>query len=110
MHDPVTDCDDADLIEVRAVLVELLPQGGQGGTMITDRRLLRVGLRVRVVWVIRPVDSPICSISPVASTSALSGFSSWYFSDDEPELITSTGPAVMRRRRRSHRCLPPGPP
>ena len=35
--------------------------------------------------------SPIRSIVPLAVTSPVSGTTSWYFSDEEPALRTSTG-------------------
>jgi hypothetical protein len=67
--------------------------------------------RPPVVWVIRPVGSPICSTRPDASTSVLSGTTSWYFSDEDPELITSTGPLIADPPTAlTRRSPPPAPP
>ena len=40
-------------------------------------------------------DSPIRSMTPLALTSPDSGTSSWYFSEDDPALSTSTGRSVL---------------
>src|ERR1700722_12003433 len=40
-------------------------------------------------------SSPIRSTRPAARDSPEAGSTSWYLSDDEPELITSTNESVM---------------
>ena len=45
-------------------------------------------------WVIDDPRSPIRSHSPSALTTSVSGCTSWYFSDDEPALRTSTAPLI----------------